>query len=135
MSAVGIVSIAVGVFSVCARFYTLVAPAATLLWLKKITRTNASIRKMGATGLALGGAMIWAGASEETGLAGVLLFFGWAIAGMCTTLLVVFPGGYRAIIDRALSVEESDFLIFLRGRSVVGIIIGALLIYFGARAL
>lgn len=72
MSAVGIVSIAVGVVTVCGRIPLVVAPAATLRWFKGMIMTNGRIRVLGAFVLLLGATMVWAGASEDSGLAAIL---------------------------------------------------------------
>ena len=107
VSAVGIVSIAVGVVAVCGRGLLLVAPAASLRWFKETIRTNGQIRILAAFALTLGATMVWAGASEDSVLATLLLVFGWVIVGISTPALVLFPGGYRAIADTILPSRAS----------------------------
>ena len=135
MSAVGIVSIVAGVVAVCGRGLSLVAPAATLRWLKGTTRTNGRIRTLGACALILGASMVWAGASEDSGLATILLVGGWVVVGISTPALVVFPGVFRAIADAILPSDARPTPTWWRVRSLAGVAAGALLIYFGALAL
>ena len=88
MSALGIVSIAVGVLGVCYGGFLFVAPAALMRWFKGTATTNGRTRTFGAFMLPLGVAMIWAGASEEgsfdlngqSKLALILSLIGWVLA-------------------------------------------------------
>ncbi len=106
MSALGIVSVAVGVLGVCYGGFVFAAPAALLRWSNRTTRTNGRIRTFGAFMLPLGVAMIWAGASEEgsfdlngqSTLALVLSLIGWAWVVVMTTALVLFPGFRRSLL-------------------------------------
>ena len=70
MSAVGVVSIALGIIVVCSRAPLVVAPAPTLLWWQGMFSTNSRVRVFGGAMLPLGATMIWAGSSEGSGLAG-----------------------------------------------------------------
>ena len=135
MSTIGIVSIAVGVSVVCGRGLLLVAPSATLRWFNGIVETNGRIRALGAFVLALGAAMIWAGASEDSVLAIILTVVGWAFVGISTSGLVLFPGVYRAIADAMLPSDPSGSLIAWRFRGLVGVVAGVVLIYYGALSL
>jgi len=135
VSAVGVVSIAVGVLTLCLRASTLVAPAATLRWFTGAISTNGSIRVMGTCAVILGATMAWAGASEDSTLAFILSFAGWAFVVMSTPAMVVFPGVYRALFNAAMPSDASTTLTLLRMRGLAGVIAGVLLIYFGARAL
>ena len=135
MSAVGVVSIVFGVVVVCSRGPLLVAPAATLRWLLGVIGTNGSVRALGIVALALGAAMVWAGDSEHSELATILWLAGWAIVGVSTLLLLVFPAVYRAIVESMLPSEADADPTGLRILGLAGVIIGGLLIYFGALAL
>ncbi len=135
MSAVGIVSIAVGVVAVCVRGALLVAPAATLRWFKGTIGTNGRIRVLAAFALTLGATMVRAGASADSGLADVLSVFGWVIVGISTPALVLFPGAYLALANAILPSDPSASLTGWRLRGLAGVIAGVLLIYFGALAL
>ena len=135
MNAVGIVSIALGVLFVCVRGYSLVAPVPTLRWFRTMARTNGGLRKSGTFVLLVGLTMIWAGSSEDSGLASVLSFLGFAFVGMSTLLLLLFPSAFRALVDLMMPEDTSGVLTFLRFKSITGIIIGALFIYFGVHAL
>jgi len=135
MSIVGIVSIAFGAVAVISRSCAVVAPAAALDWLRKITSTNRPLRIAGITGSTLGGVLVWAGNSDNSGLANFLLVVGWIMVGVCATLMVLFPAAYRAIIQSTVSSNTPEALLFIRWRSVLGIFFGFVLIYFGVRAL
>ena len=135
MNAVGIVSIALGVLVVCVRGYSLVAPVPTLRWFRTMSRTNGGLRKLGTFVLLVGLTMIWAGSSEDNGLADVLSFVGFAFVGMSTLLLLLFPSAYRVLVDSMIPEDTSGVLTFLRFKSITGIIIGVLFIYFGVCAL
>lgn len=135
MSEVGVVSIVVGVVVVCGRGALLVAPAATLHWFEDAIATNGRTRALGALILTLGAAMIWAGASDHSGLATILWVFGWVVAGISTLALVLFPAVYRAIAKAVLPSTTDGDLFRWRFVGLVGVFIGGLLIYFGAVAL
>ena len=135
MNAVGIVSIALGVLFVCVRGYTLVAPVSSLRWFRAMSRNNGGLRILGTVVLLVGLTLIWAGSSEDGGLADVLSFVGFAFVGLSTVLLLLFPGVYRGLVDSWFSEDSSGVLTFLRFKSIAGIIIGVLFIYFGVCAL
>ena len=92
MSAVGIVTITLGVLVVCGRVTLLVAPAATLCWFKETIASNGRLRTLGAFFVTLGVAMAWAGASEDSGLATFLTVFGWGFLGNLRTGAGAVPG-------------------------------------------
>ena len=79
--------------------------------------------------------MIWAGSSEDSGLADVLSFFGVLFAGMSTLLLLLFPSAYRTLVNSTMPEDTSGVLALLRFKGLTGIIGGVLFIYFGVRAL
>ena len=135
MSAVGIVSIALGVVGVCTQGSVLVAPAATLRWFEGVIATKGGTRALGAFVLTLGAAMVWSGASEHNGLATVLSVVGWVVVGISTLALVLFPAAYRAIAEAVLPSGADSDLIGWRLVGLLGVSIGGLLIYFGALAL
>jgi hypothetical protein len=135
VSEVGIVSIVLGAVMVCSRGALLMAPAATLRWVKGVIGNAGRTRALGAIALILGATMVWAGASEHSVLATILSVGGWAVVGMSTFALLLFPGVYRAIADAVLPSDLNASLIAWRILGLVGVIIGGLLIYFGALAL
>jgi len=137
VSEVGVVSIVVGVVVVCGRGALLVAPAASLHWFEGVIATNRGTRALGTFVLTLGAAMVWAGASEQSGLATVLSVVGWVVVGIGALALVLFPGVYRAIAEAVLpSAADADAdLIGWRVVGLLGVSIGGLLIYYGAVAL
>ena len=79
--------------------------------------------------------MAWAGASEYSGLARILSVGGWAIVAISTLALVLFPAAYRAIAEAVLPSDADADLTGWRIRGLAGVILGGLLIYFGALAL
>ena len=135
MSEVGVVSIVLGVVMVCSRGALLVAPAATLRWFEGVIATNGRTRALGAVTLTLGASMAWAGSSEHSGLATILSVVGWAVVGISTLALVLFPAAYRAIAEAALPTDSDEDLIGWRFLGLFGVIIGGLLIYYGVLAL
>jgi len=137
VSEVGVVSIVVGVVVVCSRGALLVAPAATLHRFDDVIATNGRTRALGVFTLTLGAVMVWAGASEHSGLATALSLVGWVVVGISALALVLFPGVYRAIAEAVLT-SAADTDADLNGWRIVGLLgvsIGGLLIYFGASAL
>ncbi len=140
MSAVGIVSIAVGVLGVCKGGLLLVAPAAFLRWFKRTFRTNGRVRVLGAFVLALGATLIWAGASEEQDtlravLAFILFVLGLAVVGIAAPWLALFPGAFRTLVNAIVPSDACGSLILWRMAGLARLILCVLLIYFGARAL
>ena len=143
MSALGIVSVAVGALGVCYGGFVFAAPAALLRWFKGMATTNGRTRTFGAFMLPLGVAMIWAGASAEgsfdlngqSTLAFILSLIGWAWVAVMTTALVLFPGFFRALIHVFVPSELSGSLIGLRVLGLVRIAVSTSFIYFGALAL
>ena len=134
MNAVAIVSIALGVLTVCSRGYSLVAPASALRSFRTMVGTNRGLRILGAFLLLIGLTMIWAGFSQDSGLADVLSFLAFAFVGL-SILLLLFPSAYRNIVDLTMPEDTEGVFIFVRFKSLYGIIIGVLFIYFGVHAL
>jgi len=135
MSAVGIVTIALGVLGVCEGGGPLVAPEAYFGWLKETIASNARIRMLGAFFMALGGAMVWAGTSEDSGLATFLTVLGWVMLVISALVLVLFPGVYHTIANPFMPSDTSGSLFLWRVRGLAGILAGVLIIYFGVLAL
>ena len=134
MSAVGIVTIALGVLSVCESGAPLVAPEAYFGWLKETIASNARIRMLGAFVMALGGAMVWAGTSEDSGLATFLTVSGWVVLVSSALVLVLFPGVYRAIANPFMPSDTSNFFLW-RCAGLASLPVGVFIIYFGVLAL
>ncbi len=134
MSPVGVVTIALGVLMMCRRVPLLVAPETTLRWFKEMVASNGHLRTLGAFLGPLGAAMVWAGASGDSGLGTFLTVFGWGFLG-ASALLVLFPGVYRAMANPFLPSDTSGSLFLWRFRGLAGTLVGVLIIYFGALAL
>ena len=134
MSAVGIVTIALGVLGVCEGGGPLVAPEAYFGWLKETIASNARIRMLGAFVMALGGAMVWAGTSEDSGLATFLTVLGWVMLVISALVLVLFPGVYRTIANPFMPSDTSNFFLW-RCAGLASVPVGVFIIYFGVLAL
>ena len=137
MNEVGALSILLGIVVVCSRGALLVAPAATLRWFATLIGTNSGSRVLGALVLALGASMAWAGAGEDSGLATILSVVGWAAVGISAVAMVLFPAVYRAIAEALLpsDIDTDPDLSGWRVLGLAGVVVGGLLIYFGALAL
>ena len=134
MNAVAIVTIALGVLVVCGRGTLLVATAPTLRWLKETIASNARTRMLGAFFMALGGAMVWAGTSEDSGLATFLTVLGWVMLVISALVLVLFPSVYRAIANPFMPSDTSNFFLW-RCAGLASLPFGVFIIYFGVLAL
>lgn len=135
VSEVGAVSIVLGVIVLCSRGALLVAPRATLRWFEGVIGTNGRTRALGVVALTLGAAMAWAGASEDSVLATIMAFVGWPVVGFSTFALVLFPSVYQDIGAAVLPSGANEDLTGWRVLGLAGVVIGGLLIYFGALAL
>jgi len=135
MSAVGIVSIAVGLLIMVSRGLLVLAPAATLRWFGGIIQSEANTRIFGTCVLLVAAPMIWAGASEPSGLATVLFIFGVFIVVVSLPALVFFPRAYMAIADGFLPADSDTGLFAWRMLGLAGVVIGAALFMAGLHAL
>jgi len=131
MSSVGIVYIVFGSFIVISRGLIVVAPATTLRWVKDMIRTETRVRTLGLYALVLSALMIWAGASEDNVLAGVLLIFGLFFLLIAIPWLVFFP---RSYMEFANSFLPSNLMRW-RVLGLLGAIVGLVLVHFGLGAL
>ena len=118
----------------CGRGFLVLAPGASLRSFQRLISSDGRMRTAGVFLVLLAAVLVWAGSSEDSTLAGVLPFVGWAfVAG--STFLLVFPGAYRALARKFLPSDLGGRLVGWRVRGLVGVIVGALFIYFGALAL
>ncbi len=131
MSSVGIVCIVFGFFIVISRSLVVVAPATTLRWVKDMISTETRVRTLGLYALVLPALMIWAGASEDTVLAYVLLVFGLLFLLLPIPWLVFFPRSYMEFTNSLLPSN----LMGWRVLGLVGVIIGVAIFMIGMRAL
>ncbi len=131
MSSVGIVYIVFGSFIVISRGLIVVAPATTLRWVKDMIRTETRVRTLGLYAVVLSALMIWAGASEDTVLANVLLIFGLFYLLFAIPWLVFFP---RSYMEFANSLLPSNLMVW-RVLGLLGAIVGLVLVHFGLGAL
>lgn len=143
MSAVGIVSIAIGVLGICYGGYIVLKPAALLRWFRHAVNTDRRIRVLGVCLLPLGVVLVLAGASEGAGfdlngqstLALVLSILGWAWLAFFTLPLVLAPQFIRVAIEVLVPNVLSGSLIGWRLLGIVRVAISAAFVYFGALAL
>jgi hypothetical protein len=135
MSAIGIVSMAVGLLIIVSRGLLVLAPAATLRWFGGIIQPEAKTRIFGICALLVAAPMIWAGASETSGLGILLYVFGVFVVIVSLPALVFFPRAYMAIADGFLPTDSNTGLFGWRILGLVGVIIGAALFMAGLRAL
>lgn len=134
MSVVGIVSLAFGLLIVVSRGLLVLFPAATLRWVEDRIDTESRTRSFGLYTLPVPGLMIWAGASEDSGLAGVLLIFGlFILAGI--PWLVFFPRSYMEFCGAFVPPNASSNLMGWRMLGLLGVVFGTVFIYFGWLAL
>ena len=131
MSSVGIVCIIFGLLIVISRGLIVVAPATTLRWVKDMISTETRVRTLGLYALVLPALMIWAGASEDTVLANVLLIFGLFYLLIAIPWLVFFPRSYMEFTNSLLPSN----LMWWRVLGLLGAIVGLVLVYFGLGAL
>ena len=112
----------------------MVAPAAYLRWFTGLLQTNNTTRMFGVALLLLGGAMAWAGTTEESALASFLTIGG--VAGLAVgTALVIVPGLFRKFASAFLPAVEEARLPAWRALGIVVTSAGLLLIYVGVVAL
>ena len=135
MSAVAIVSIALGLLIMVSRGLLVVAPAATLRWFGGIIRSEARTRIFGACVSVIAAPMIWAGTSETSGLATVLLVFGVFVVVVSLPALVFFPRAYMSFAEGFLPADSNNGLFGWRMLGLVGLVIGAALFMAGVHAL
>jgi hypothetical protein len=131
MSSVGIVCIIFGFLIVISRGLIVVAPATTLRWVKDMISTETRVRTLGLYALVLPALMIWAGASEDTVLANVLLIFGLFYLLVAIPWLVFFPRSYMEFTNSLLPSN----LMGWRVLGLLGAIVGLVLVHFGLGAL
>ena len=134
MSPIGVVTIALGVLMMCRRAPLLVAPEATLRWFKGTISSNGRLRALGGFAMTFGAVMVWAGTSEDSGLATLLTVLGLGFL-VVSALVLLFPGAYRAIATPVLPPDTSGSLFLWRFGGLAGTLVGVLIIYFGALAL
>ncbi len=134
MSAVGIVSIVLGLLIAISRGFLVVFPGATLRWFEDRIQTESRTRLFGICMLPLPGIMIWAGASEDSGLAGFMLILGLFILAV-SPWLVLFPRSYMDFCGAFVPPDPSSNLMGWRMIGLLGVGVGAVFIYFGWLAL
>ena len=132
MSKLSILCIILGIIAIGTRAPLLFAPDAFMGLLMKLTSRSRRIRFLGTGIMVLGIAMIltaWSSLLTETSaLAGnIFLVWGGVIVLLSLFFLLLFPDTYRSIIEIFNEVDSS----VLRFFGIIGILIGAALIYLG----
>ena len=131
MNSVALVCIILGSLIVVSRGLIVVAPATTLRWFTAMIETEARVRTLGFCVLLLPVLMIWAGSTEDTALALVLLIFGLFFLFVAIPLLLFFP---RSFMDIASAFLPTSLMTW-RLLGLMGVLFGLVLIYFGWGAL
>ena len=131
MSSVGIICLVLGSLIVITRGFIVVAPATTLRWFKEMISTEVRVRTLGLFALAMPALLIWAGVSEDTVLAQVLLIFGLFFLLVIIPWLLFFPRSYMELVGALI---PSDLMAW-RLLGLMGVVVGLVLIYFGWGAL
>jgi len=132
MSKLSILCIILGIIAIGTRGPLLIAPDAFMGLLTKLTSSNRRIRLLGTGIMVLGMAMIltaWGSLLTETSAVGgsIFLIWGGVIVLLSLFFLLLFPDTYRSIIEILNEVDTS----VLRFFGIIGILIGAALIYLG----
>jgi hypothetical protein len=131
MSSAGIVCIIFGFLIVIYCGLIVVAPAITLRWNKDMISTETRVRTLGLYALVLPALLIWAGASEDSGLANVLLIIGLFYLLVAIPWLVFFPRSYMEFANPLL---PSNLMVW-RVLGLLSAIVGLVLVRIGLSAL
>ena len=135
MSIIGITSVFLGTVIILSRGMLVIAPGTTLNGFRAIIQTSTRTRVFGFCIIPLGALMIWAGDSDHSTLAEILMFFGWWVIGGALLLLVIFPSVYIAMLEAMLPSEPTTDFFGWRVLGLFGVAIGVLFVYFGMLAL
>ena len=135
MSTVGIAAIILGIMIFIGRGALVIGPATTLNWFRKLLAKDLTVRLLGVGLVPLGAAMVWAGGTESTGLANIIVIFGWLIIAISAPLLVLFPAGYRFLADLFMPDDVDGDLAGWRILGILGAAVGLAFIFAGASAL
>ena len=134
MSATGVVSIVFGVVVILSRGFLVISPRRALEWFEGQIQTERRTRFLGVFVLPLAGLMLWAGASEATGLAEFLRVVGFFVL-FGAFWLILHPRSYKALAEVFLPGDPGGSLLGWRVAGGVGVLVGAALVIFGWRAL
>ncbi len=130
MNAVAIASIALGILYIVTRGPLIFAPEETVRVFLRFLENSAGIRAMGCLlGLA-GFATLRGTAGAVTTLSVVIRFIAWLMVGG-GVLLLLFPDAYGQLARSVLMVFDA---MALRILGALGVGIGGLFVYFGAKA-
>jgi uncharacterized protein YjeT (DUF2065 family) len=129
MSALAIVTTVWGVLIVLTRGPLIFAPQATLGMYRKLLETDARIRVLGACVVALGVALAVSARGVDQTAAQVLFAIACLMALGAAIFLLLFPSAYRELAYTFLAAVEDPTT--LRAIGVLGVGIGAILIYLG----
>jgi uncharacterized protein YjeT (DUF2065 family) len=135
MSPVGVASIALGIVIFFSRAALMLVPARFLGWFGGVIEKRTGVRIFGLFLLVLGGALMWAGSTQQSGLASILSIFGWWTVGASVIALILFPNIYRELAQALLPMEGEENLPGWRFIGGLGMLVGLALIYYGALAL
>lgn len=129
MNPTAVASISLGILLIATRGPFVVAPDETVRVFLSAIENTTMIRAM-ACGLGLAAfATLRATATPTTLLSGVLRFVAWWLVGNAG-FLWIFPGFYQQIAGSVLRAMPADLL---RVAGVLGVTIGGLFVYYGAK--
>jgi drug/metabolite transporter (DMT)-like permease len=134
MSDSGLVAIALGVLVIALRGPLIFAPEATTHFYRMLLATHTRVRSVGVVIGALGVALIVTFQEPQGALPWVLAGLGWLLAAGAVFLLTL-PSLYKRLADSVFDAVEDGRTVdpaLVRGAGVLSVIVGALLIYWGA---
>ncbi len=135
MNAAGIMGMVWGALFACSRGLLMVAPGVTLRGFRVMIKTHARTRVFGGCLVLIAVPTIWAGGTETSTLATVLLVLGWFVLVISVPALVLFPRVYMAIAEAVLPAETHTDMFGWRLLGLLGFVIGIGLFWFGWLAL
>lgn len=136
MEPISILCVLIGMLIMLLRAPLIFAPIATLDLFEGLITSNTKIRVLGfVIGAPALGLIAFADGSGGVGganaLKGLLLAVGWLLAGV-TVVLLLAPGLYRSFAASILAaMRRSVDTAFIRALGVIGVSIGAALVYAG----
>lgn len=131
----GLASIAFGLVVIATRGSMLFVPAATLRWTHSVLAEDAKRQRVGAGLVGLGGLMIFAGWSQDSLLATVVLVFGIGTVLFAAVGLLVVPKGLSNVRQTLEPNVPIGTTMGWRLLGLGGLTIGGLFVYGGLRSL
>lgn len=131
MSELSLVYVAVGVLVIAVRGPLIFAPAATIDFYRRLLATDARVRVIGVAVGAVGLALIAEGRGSGGVATQIPFYFGWFLAVAALFFMLIFPAPYRRLAASVLDFVAGIGSSVSRVAGLIGVLIGALLIYLG----